>query len=154
MLLSALQAAGGLFVPLLHTLPVKEMAYVVRKSGAERLIVCDSLADKGADLAAETGSVWRSASSWRGDKSYSDLLSFGSPTTSDRDSTSVVPLALELATSADDPLPTISSNPFDTDRQAFMLFTSGSTGNPKGVPMRHSALASYVLALCDSSSCA
>jgi acyl-CoA synthetase (AMP-forming)/AMP-acid ligase II len=65
-----------------------------------------------------------------------------------------VPLALELVTSADDPLPTISSNPFDTDRQAFMLFTSGSTGNPKGVPMRHSALASYVLALCDSSSCA
>lgn len=53
----AWQASGGLFVPLLHSLPVKEMAYVVRKSGAKRLIVCSSLADKGAELAAETGSV-------------------------------------------------------------------------------------------------
>lgn len=56
------QAAGGLFVPLLHSLPVKEMAYVVRKSGAKRLIVCETLAAKGDELAAETGCVLRPSS--------------------------------------------------------------------------------------------
>lgn len=60
-------------------------------------------------------------------------------------SASTIKLALELATPIDAPLPPISTEPFDAERPAFMLFTSGSTGNPKGVPMRHSALASFVL---------
>lgn len=49
-------------MPLLHSLPVKEMAYVVRKSGAKRLIVCETLAAKGDELAAETGCVLRPSS--------------------------------------------------------------------------------------------
>lgn len=37
------QASGGLFVPILHTLPLPEMEHIVRKSQADRIIVCETL---------------------------------------------------------------------------------------------------------------
>ena len=51
------QAAGGFFVPILHTHPVPEMTYIVENSEASTLIVHESLEEKGRELAEKAGYV-------------------------------------------------------------------------------------------------
>lgn len=49
------QAAGGFYVPILHTHPVPEMSYIVENSEAQIIIVHKSLEEKGRELAEKTG---------------------------------------------------------------------------------------------------
>jgi acyl-CoA synthetase (AMP-forming)/AMP-acid ligase II len=54
---STAQAAGGFYVPILHTHPVAEMRYIVENSEAQTLVVHKSLEDKGRELAEKAGWV-------------------------------------------------------------------------------------------------
>lgn len=56
-LLYNIQAAGGFYVPILHTHPVAEMTYIVENSQSDKLIVHKTLEDKGRQLAEQTGYV-------------------------------------------------------------------------------------------------
>ena len=49
------QAAGGFYVPVLHTHPVPEMTYIVENCEAQKIIVHKSLEEKGRQLAEKTG---------------------------------------------------------------------------------------------------
>lgn len=50
-----MQAAGGFYVPILHTHPVAEMTYIVENCQAQKLIVHSSLEEKGRELAKKAG---------------------------------------------------------------------------------------------------
>ena len=54
---STAQAAGGFYVPILHTHPVAEMRYIVENSEAQTLVVHKYLEDKGRELAEKAGCV-------------------------------------------------------------------------------------------------
>ncbi|TXT11215.1 hypothetical protein VHUM_01966 [Vanrija humicola] len=114
-------AAGGFAIPVLPALPVPEQAYLVN-NGDVALIITDGKNRARADELAR-------------------VKEGGVPC-------AVLEISLESVregASADavpDPAAHLASRPpIAGDRRAMMLYTSGTTGRPKGVVTRHSALA-------------
>lgn len=110
--------AGGFAIPVLPSLPVPEQAYLVN-NGDTSLVICDAKNRPRADELAKIkeGGV--------------------------RCSVLEISLAIirQAEQVADASSHLASLPPIEGDRRAMMLYTSGTTGRPKGVVTRHSALA-------------
>jgi len=114
-------AAGGFALPVLPGLPVPEQSYLVNNADCS-LIICDAANRARAEELVK-------------EKNEGEAISI---------------LEISLASLregpavADAPATLAGLSPIDGERRAMMLYTSGTTGRPKGAVTRHSALAAQV----------
>jgi long-chain acyl-CoA synthetase len=123
----AIWRIGAVIVPLPPQLLAGEARYVIESSGAEVVVTCPALADRLREATA-------------GLPAFRRLLVIGA---------TAVPGAenIEPHLAAADPVRTIHDCP--DDGLALLLYTSGTTGNPKGVMLTHHNLLSNALAVAE-----
>ena len=113
---------GAIFVPLNFRAKEKELSYMIGNAGAKMLIVGERYLEMVDGIHSELPTVEHCVSLGKGEGnwlSYEGLLS-SAPSE-------------EVVEEIDDEDITI------------LMYTSGTTGRPKGVPLRHSGFVSYVL---------
>ncbi|WVW82282.1 hypothetical protein I302_104288 [Kwoniella bestiolae CBS 10118] len=129
----AVWTSGGLAVPILPSLPLPEQAYMTTNAGTS-LIICDHK-NKGRaeELVQEVGKEG-------GECGILEIDLEG--------------VRKNRASVSEDEkrgvLEGIEGRELGGERRAMMLFTSGTTGRPKGVVTRHSALAAQVSAVAEA----
>lgn len=120
--LLAIWAAGGLAVPVLPSLPLAEQAYLVNNADCALAVVDANNRSRADALAAqkdegETLNILEVSLDMLGSEAVGE----------------------DAAGAALETLPRIND-----DRRAMMLFTSGTTGRPKGAVTRHVSLAAQI----------
>lgn len=129
----AIWRAGGIAVPLSPHHPVPELEHVIDDAGASLLIAGDGLDQRLRALADKRGVPFRAIAS------------------GGYDVRPIIPLVAEderegAGPEADPaPLPAI-----DLARRAMILYTSGTTGRPKGVVATHEALDAQMRSIVDA----
>lgn len=116
----AIWKLGAVIVPTTPQLGVRELGYVLQHSDAERVITSSAFAEKVLDAAGDAALC-------------TEVLTIG---------TSGVDGAIDIETdiaSADAYPDILSCAP---DEMAFLLYTSGTTGHPKGVMLTHNNIMS------------
>ncbi|TKJ18526.1 long-chain fatty acid--CoA ligase [Blastococcus sp. CCUG 61487] len=106
---------GAIVVPVNFRLVADEVAYVLTDSGAKVLIVDPPLADVGTKAREQVPGV-------------TSVLQIGEE------------YEVALAAAGDDPLDVV----VDEDEPAFIMYTSGTTGRPKGAVLTHHNLLMHV----------
>jgi len=113
---------GAIFVPLNFRAKAEELSYMISNAGVKVLLVGDRYVNMVKDVLGQLPSVER----WIeiGDKGsgtvrYEEIISSSPP---------------EEVTSE-----------IEDDDVTVLMYTAGTTGRPKGVPLRHSGFVSYVL---------
>jgi malonyl-CoA/methylmalonyl-CoA synthetase len=117
--LLSIWAAGGLAVPVLPSLPIPEQAYLVNTADCALILVDKNNRARAEQLVAQ--------------KKEGEALK-------------IMEVAVdELVEEVGDAVEVLEAlAQIDGERRAMMLFTSGTTGRPKGAVTRHSSLAAQV----------
>jgi long-chain acyl-CoA synthetase len=123
----AIWRIGAVIVPLPPQLLASEARYVIASSGAEVVVTCPALADRLREAAASVPGFRR-------------LLVLGPSPVEGAEN-------IEPAVAAAEPVRTVHDCP--DDALALLLYTSGTTGNPKGVMLTHHNLRSNALAVAE-----
>jgi len=113
---------GAIFVPLNFRAKVEELFYMISNVEAKMILVGDRYLEMVNDMLPKLASVKQCITLGRmakGTLRYEDLIEAGSPG--------------EITTEIAD------------DDITILMYTAGTTGRPKAVPLRHSAFVSYVL---------
>ena len=115
--------AGGVAVPLATSHPPAELEYVIRDSGASIVIASGRQADGLEEIASATGAQFlRTPDLLAGDAEDSDGPRFSDPAQNEGE-------------------PSLRMDP---GRRALIVYTSGTTGKPKGVVTTHAQLAAQI----------
>lgn len=131
----AILASGKGYVPLNPKFPVERNRKMLARSGARVLIINDRSLSQLPKLLAD----------------FETPITIIAPESDDLDAFAELLPQHRFVSRTD--LPDPSSDALhasvDAGMTAYLLFTSGSTGEPKGVPISHSNVCSYVHATCD-----
>jgi acyl-CoA synthetase (AMP-forming)/AMP-acid ligase II len=113
---------GAIFVPLNFRAKAEELSYMISKAGVRVLFAGDRYLDLLGDILPELPSVEQCIAigdAKNGKRGYEELVHSSSP----EDVTADV----------------------EDDDITMLMYTAGTTGRPKGVPLRHNGFVSYVL---------
>ena len=138
----AIWHAGGMAVPLAPSHPAPELARMLADARPALLVADEDLRDRAKEAVESAAAI-----AWAADREQEDPLSIElvTPEDLDRRSDEIAGTAGLEPISSPGELPDV-----DSARRALMVYTSGTTGQPKGVVTTHANLEAQITTLVDA----